>query len=215
MPISVLIADDHPILLRGLSDLIQSDERYKVVSQAENGAKALHDLKELKPDVAVLDIVMPELSGLDVVREANKGTVNTEFIILTGHSDEKYFNQAMNLGVKGYLLKPNATDLLMECLRAVTDGKFFVAPEFSRLLIQKREKTVSFMKKYPQAKELTPAEWRILKLVSENKTNKEIAGELFLSHKTVENYKYNISAKLGLKGRNRLLRFVVENRVVL
>ncbi len=213
--ITVLIADDHPIFLRGLVALIESTPDYKLVSKNDNGREAFESIKVSKPDMAVLDISMPEMSGLDIVEEIGKENLKIEFIILTMYKDEDYFNKAIDLGVKGYILKENAEDELLDSLKAVANGKHYVSHALSGYLIKKNKEIKSFFEEFPQIKNLTPAEKHVLKLISENKTSKDIAKKLFISYKTVDNHRSNISAKLGLRGRNQLLLFALENKSVL
>lgn len=134
---SILIAEDHPIFRRGLIDLIESDGSYDIVCQAENGTKAFSCIKELKPAIAILDISMPGMSGLDVVTKARQENLEVEFIFLTMYTDEEYFNKAMDLGVKGYILKENTEDELLEGLKVVLDGNFYVSPILSSYLLTK------------------------------------------------------------------------------
>ena len=212
---TVLIAEDHPIFRRGLIDLIESDGVYEIVCKTDNGADALSSLIKCKPDVAILDISLPEMSGLDVVEKAKKENLKIKFIILTMYTDKEYFNKAMDLGVEGYILKENTEDNLLEGLKAVLSGNSYVSPMLSTYLLDKVRSASHSAQAHPTLKDLTPAEFNIVRLISENMTSKEIAKELFISHKTVENHRTNICAKLELKGKNQLIRFAVENKALL
>ncbi|MFQ5432311.1 MAG: response regulator [Nitrospinota bacterium] len=211
---TVLIAEDHPIFRRGLIDLIESDGIYDIVCKVDNGTEALSCLKEYKPDVAILDISLPEMSGLDVVSKAIKEKLKVKFIILTMYTDKEYFNKAMELGVEGYILKENTEDNLLEGLKAVLSGNSYVSPILSTYLLDKVRRASS-NETHATLKDLTPSELNIVRLISENMTSKEIAKKLFISHKTVENHRTNICAKLALKGKNQLIRYAVENRSLL
>ena len=152
------------------------------------------------------------MSGLEVVAKAKQANLKLEFIFLTMYTDEEYFNQAMDLGVKGYILKENTEDDLLEGLKVVLGGNFYVSPILSSYLLTKGQTAGSSAAVQPVLKDLTPAELKIVRLISENKTSKDIAKDLSISHKTVENHRTNICAKLGLKGKNQLIRFAIENR---
>jgi len=212
---SVLIADDHPIFLRGLVDLIQSDGSYTIVAKAVTGATAFEQIRNLKPDVAILDISMPGMTGLDVVAKLETDNLRVKFIILTMYNDEEYFNRAIDLGVEGYIIKENAEDELLDSLKTVLSGKHYVSPTLSDYLIAKSRRLKSLIEEKPSLKDITATERKILKLISENKTSKEIANELFISHKTVENHRTNIARKLGLKGRNQIILFALKNKFTL
>ena len=213
--ISVLIADDHPIFLRGLVDLIEGDGAFKLVYAGQEGRMALEHIKKLKPDVAILDISMPGMTGLEIVHELRKENLQTEFVILTTYKDEEYFNRAIDMGVKGYILKENTEEELLESLKIVVGGKHYISPTFSEYLLIKVKKMQSLIEENPSLKNLTSIERQILKLISGDQTSKEIAEELSISYRTVENYRTNIAAKLGLKGRNQLFRFAWKNKSAL
>ena len=212
---TVLIAEDHPIFRRGLIDLIESDGVYDIVCKADNGTAALSCLREHKPDVAIMDISLPEMSGLDVVNVAKNENLKVKFIILTMYTDKEYFNKAMDLGVDGYILKENTEDYLLDGLKAVLSGSSYVSPILSTHLLDKVRAAETSVETHATLKDLTPAELNIVRLISENMTSKDIAKELFISYKTVENHRTNICAKLELKGKNQLIRFAVEHRSLL
>src|SRR6478672_8456620 len=129
--ITIVIADDHPIFRRGLRMIIQSHELLNIVAEADNGKDALESIKRSAPDVAVLDVNMPEMTGFDVVRELRKTKLATEFIFLTMHKDEAMFNRALDLGVKGYLLKESAIDDIAAGIKAVAAGENFISPSLA------------------------------------------------------------------------------------
>ena len=211
----VLIADDHPIFRQGLIKALEVDKSLEIVAECGDGDEALKKIKELKPDVAVLDISMPGKNGLDIVRQIKKQDKIGEFIILTMYKDEEYFNEALDIGVKGYLLKDNAVSDLMECLKSVVKGKYYVSPLISDYLVNRNVKKKELIKEKPSIEDLTETERKILRLIAENKTSKEIAKQLFISYRTVQNHRNNICNKLGLKGYNKLLQFALQNRFYL
>ncbi len=191
------------------------DGPYKVVCKAAGGAEALEGIRKLKPTIAIMDISMPDISGLDVISEARNGNTETEFIILTMYKDREYFNKAIDLGVKGYILKENAEDELLDGLKTVLEGKHYISPILTEHLIAKNREMRTFAEENPSIKFLSHTERRVIKLISENKTSKEIGKELCISHKTVENHRTNIIKKLELTGRNQLFLFALENRSLL
>jgi DNA-binding NarL/FixJ family response regulator len=210
--IRVLIADDHPVFRHGLATILADGKEFEVVGEASEGSSALAMMEQLAPDIAVLDIAMPGMSGLDVVRTANERNIEVEFVILTMYNDEVYFHSAMELGVKGYVLKESALHDLLACLRAVADGRFYVSPLVSHYLVKRNEELKTLYTAQPSLRELTPTEKKILRLIAENRTSREIGKLLHISYRTVQNHRTNICQKLNLQGYNRLLQFALENR---
>jgi DNA-binding NarL/FixJ family response regulator len=208
----VVIADDHPIFRRGLVDLIESDSSFTIVGESDCGEKAIDLIKKLKPDIAVIDLSMPDISGLEVVKEIRKTNLAVEFIILTIYKNEEYISKAIDLNVRGYILKENTEDDLLTSLKSVAKGDYYMSHLLSSHLISKKRNMEEFEDKIPSIKSLTTTERRVLKLTAENKSCKEIAEEMCISPKTVENHRSNISNKLNLKGRNKLLQFAIENK---
>ena len=185
------------------------------MGQCGNGNEVIGKIKDLQPTISIIDISMPGMSGMEILRESQKERLTTEFIILTMYKDEEYFNEAMNLGVKGYILKDNAAKDLLNCLRTVSQGRHFICPELSNLLLERNAKMQSLKQKIPALEDLTPTEKKILRLIGQNKTSNEIAQELFVSIRTVQNHRNNIAQKLGLKGHHKLLQFAIENKAYL
>lgn len=212
---SVLVADDHPVSREGLVRVIEREGKFTVVAQAGDGGEALRLIQQLRPELAVLDISMPTMTGIEVVHEAMKQDLPTDFIIMTLYDDSHYFDAAMDAGVKGYLLKDSALLELSLCLGAVADGKFYVTPSMSKFMLDRRARIEALARSVPALDKLTPAERDVLRLLADNKTSKEIADELFIAVRTVENHRCHITAKLGLKGHNKLLMFAVEHKSLL
>jgi DNA-binding NarL/FixJ family response regulator len=212
--IRILIADDHPLMRRGLRLSIEEDPGLEVVGEASDGEMALDLVVQHKPDVALLDIEMPKLDGIGVAREIVKRGLKTEVIFLTLHSDPAFFQTAMSLGSKGYILKDSAVQEVVVGIRAVAEGRPYLSSAITAALLQKK----------PAAKptqewtaNLTPTERRIMKLIANGKTSKEIGGELSIHYRTVENHRTNICRKLELEGEgaNALLRFALQNKASL
>jgi len=213
--VKIMIADDHPIFRQGIIKIVEQDPLYDIVDQCGDGAELLEKMNILKPAIVIMDISMPEKSGLEVLQEIQKKKLRTDFIILTMYKDEEYFNEAMNLGAKGYLLKDNASKDLLQCLRAVSKGNHFICPELSHLLLDRRSRVHSLEHSTPGLAELTSTERKILKLIAQNKTSKEISEELYISIRTVQNHRTHIAQKMGLKGHHKLLQFAIENKAYL
>lgn len=212
---TVLIADDHPIVRQGFVKVIEKDQSFKVVAESGDGERALQLLHELKPDIAVLDISMPDMSGLEIIKQVGTDNLPTKFVILTMYKDPEYFDTAIDMGVKGYILKESATAELLNCLRMVARNQYYISPLLSGYLLERDAKIKSLNNKMPALSKLTRAEKRILKLIAENKTSREIADDLCVSPRTVQNHRTNICNKLGLKGHNKLLLFAVQNKSLL
>lgn len=213
--VKVFVADDHPVSREGLIKIIERDGKFSVVGQAGDGGEALKLIGQLRPDLAVLDVSMPTMTGIEVVREAMKQDLPTEFIIMTLYDDRAYFDAAMDAGVKGYLLKDSAVTELSLCLGAAADGKFYITPSMSKLMLDRRARIHALEKSVPALDKLTTAERDVLRLLADNKTSKEIADELIIAVRTVENHRSHITTKLGLKGYNKLLMFAIEHRSLL
>lgn len=211
----VFIADDHPIFRDGLIKVIEREPSFQFIGQAGDGEEALQLIRKLRPEIAILDIEMPEMSGIDVVRALHHDDLQIEIIILTMYNDEEFFHAAMDMGVKGYVLKDNAASDLIACLRTVANGSHYVTPSLSEHFVTRINIMNSFLEQNPSLRDLTPAQKRILGLVAQNKTSKEIAKDLYISVRTVENHRAQICEKLGLKGHNKLFEFALEHKASL
>jgi DNA-binding NarL/FixJ family response regulator len=208
----VLIVDDHPLFRQGLRQAVESDSRFEVIAEADNGPTALELILERHPDVVVLDINLPGMNGLEVAAELRAKKVNVCLVILTMLKDEQAFNKALGLGIQGYVLKENISDEILNCIAAVSRNQAYVSPSLTDFLLRRRNRADVLASHKPGLEDLTTAEKRILKRVASGKTNREIAAELFISPRTVESHRANICEKLELSGANRLLQFALENR---
>lgn len=207
--VTILIADDHPIVRSGLRMVFDGKPKFKVIHEAENGDIALQLIRQSKPDVAILDVEMPVMDGFTVAKSVLEESIPVHLIFMTMHKDEQTFNKAMDSGINGYVLKENAVADIVSAVESVIEGKHYISPSLSDYLMQRSR---------PQAPvsssvdDLTPAEKNILKLIAEQKTTKTIADELFISPKTVEKHRSNICTKLNLHGAYALLKFAMENK---
>ena len=210
--ISILIADDHPVFRRGLRMIIQSDQQLKIIAEADDGKTALELINQSTPDVAVLDVNMPEMTGFEVVRELRKTKLATEIIFLTMHKDEAMFNTSMDLGVKGYLLKESAVEDITEGIKAVAAGENFISPALATFLFNRSRRNATFVAAKPTINDLTATERRVLKMIADDKASREIADQLSISVRTVERHRQNICDKLEIHGSNALMKFALANK---
>ena len=214
--IRILIADDHPLMRKGLRLSVEEDPGLKVVGEASDGEMALALIAKLHPDIALLDIEMPKLDGLAVAREVIKRGLDVKIIFLTFHTNEDLFRTAMELGSKGYILKDSAAQEVVAGIRAVASGRPYLSSAITADLLQRRKAPGTQSHKTPIGS-LTPTERRIMQLIANGKTSKEIGAELSIHYRTVENHRTNICRKLELEGEgaNALLRFALQNRNIL
>lgn len=210
--ITVLLADDHPLFRRGVLDLLRSDAGVRVVQEAGDGAEALAGIVARRPAIALLDVNMPGLGGLGVAREVQKRRLATRVVLLTMRDDEETFQAAMDAGVLGYVLKESAAIDVLQCLRTVAAGNHFISPAISGYLVRRAEGARKLRDDVPGLDALTPAERRILKMISQDNTSKEIADQLGISPRTVETHRLHICEKLNLHGAHSLLKFAYDNK---
>ncbi len=210
--IRIVIADDHPVYRRGLSMIIAAAPDLTIIAEAEDGEAALECIRREDPEVAVLDVDMPGKGGFDVVRALRELHLATEVVFLTMHKDEGLFNTALDLGVKGYVLKDSAITDIVAGIKAAAAGENYISAPLTTYLVKRSQRRASFAAAQPSINDLTPTELRILKLIAEQKTSREIAEQLFISVRTVERHRLNIGAKLDLHGSNALLKFALENK---
>jgi len=212
--IRILIADDHPLMRRGLRMSVEDEEGLQVIAEAADGESALAQIEQLRPDIALLDIDMPKLNGLNVAKQISERKLSTKIIFLTFHSSEDLFRTALSLGVLGYILKDSAVQEVVAGIRAVSEGRPYLSSAITAGLLQPGNKP---KEPEPLISSLTPSEHRIMKLIALGKTSKEIGAELSIHYRTVENHRTNISRKLSLdgEGANALLRFALQNKTSL
>lgn len=215
MSISVFIVDDHPIFRKGLREVIDAAPGLKLVGEAADGPSALAEIRRLSPAVAVLDIELPGMDGLALARELRKLRPAPAMILLTMFKEERLLDAALDAGVLGYVLKDNAITELLTAIQSVARGEVFLSPAISGHLVRRRERQAALARRHPALGELTAMERRVLKLTSQGMSCKEIAAELFISHRTVETHRNNVARKLDLHGDHRLLQFAIEHRAEL
>jgi DNA-binding NarL/FixJ family response regulator len=208
----ILIADDHPIVRRGLREVIETESGFQVTAEANDGQAALEAIEKLQPQIAILDMDMPRLDGLGVAREIGRRKLAVDIVFLTIHADEDLFHAAMDLGSKGYILKESALDEIVQGLRAIAAGQYYVSPPLTAHLLGRRSRVQLLAGQLLGLHDLTPAERRVLRGISEGKSSKQIGAELFIHIRTVETHRANICEKLGLRGHNALFKFALEHK---
>ena len=208
--ISVLIADDHTIVRKGLSSLLSVENDIAVIGEAKDGRDAIEKVHALEPDVVLLDINMPLLNGIEVTRTLKKDHPSTGIIILTMYSDEEYVHEALVSGASGFLVKNTIPQDLCAAIRAVSRGDSFLSPSISKTVIERYTKLGQFDKEDWKKSELTLREREILQLIAEGYTNREISDTLCISSRTVEVHKQNIQNKLNIFGTARLTHYAIK-----
>ena len=205
--IRVALADDHPVVLAGVRSLLQSAPEMVIVGEATNGKEALALFRESKPDVAVLDISMPGMNGIEVARRLLKEAPDTRLLALSVHEDRAYVQPLLKAGARGYLLKRSAAEDLVRAIRAVAAGGIYLDPAVAGQAIADLSHRAAGGATNPEA--LSDRESEVLRLTAQGFTNKEIAGRLEVSSKTVETYKARACEKLGLHTRAEIVRYAV------
>lgn len=212
--IRILLADDHNVMRKGLRLLLESQPGFSVVAEAADGRQAVEQAEALEPDVAVLDITMPNLSGIEAAQRIVTASPATSIVVLSMHSDEGYVLRALKAGAKGYILKDSAEGDLIEAIKSVHEGKTFFSVEISKMLVEDYIREIRHKGVEDSYESLTSREREILQLLAEGKANKEIATALNLSLYTVETHRRNLQDKLNLHSFPELVLFAVRNRVI-
>jgi len=208
---TIIVADDHPIFRQGLRQLIEKEYGFRVVAEAEDGAIALELIKTRQPTVAVLDLDMPEMDGFAVTAQVQKLNLPVKIVILTMHKDELHFNQAIDLGVSGYVIKDGAAHEIINCIKTVVRNREYFSPDLSSFLLKRSRRAANAQTEFGLG-DLTPTERRILFLLAELKTSKDIAAELCISPRTVDNHRAHICSKLNLQGAHALVKFALQHK---
>jgi DNA-binding NarL/FixJ family response regulator len=205
--IRIVLADDHPIVLDGLRNLIRAEPDFELVGEAASGLSALKIIREQRPDVAVLDISMPELNGIVLSRRLAGEMPALRLLVLTLHEDRAYLNQALEAGVRGYVLKRSAVENLVQAIRAVMVGGLYIDPAIVGRVFENKQINKRLAARKGVAPALTDREADVLKMAALGFTNKEIASRLDVGVKSIETYKARGLEKLGLKTRAELVRY--------
>jgi len=212
--IRIVLADDHSVMRTGLRLVLEQQEDFEVLGEASDGRTAIGLVEALHPDVAVLDITMPNLNGIEAARQINAMQTNVAIVILSMHSDESYVLRALKAGARGYLLKESPEADFVRAIRSVNDGKAFFSPAVSRLLVEDYVRQLRDKDIEDSYELLTSREREILQLVAEGKSNKDVANMLNLSVHTVETHRSNILEKLNLHSVPELILYAVRKGVI-
>lgn len=213
--IRIVIADDHPIVRQGLRQIIELEADLCVIGEAGNGNEALALVEELKPDIAILDVDMPHADGFQVARSILAQKLSVSIIFLTIHREPAMFQAALDLGAKGYVLKDSAIDDIVAAVNTVSRNRFFTSLPMTSPILNQGGEFAPRDKSPAGLGQLTPTEYRILKLLSNYKTTKEIAEELSVSPRTVETHRARICQKLNLHGSHALMKFAIQYKSLL
>ena len=209
---TVLIVDDHPFFRKGLKSLLTKQSSYEVVGEAGNGEEGLRKAKEMRPDLVIMDIALPDVSGIEVTRKIRELLSETRVVVLSMHLKIDYITKAFRAGATGYVTKEAATERLLECLESVSEGEYFMDPSLSHAVVEN-------LMKFPEDEvrvddegydALTRREKEVMCLLAEGFSTKEIAEKLFISRKTVENHRSNIFSKLDLHSTLELIRYAAK-----
>lgn len=209
--VSILIVDDHPLLRRGVRDSIAENPRFRIVGEASDGEDGMRLVSSLKPDIAIVDIDMPRLNGLEMLRALRHLPFAVKTVILTMYKEEEMLNAALDLGARAYVVKENAVNDVLAALEQVARGETFLSSMMWEAGQRRSDRVQQLLLSRPQMETLTPSERRILKLVGQDYTSKEIANCLNLSVRTVDNHRQNICHKLNLHGTHSLLKFAFDH----
>jgi DNA-binding NarL/FixJ family response regulator len=209
----IMIADDHDIVRQGFRSLLEGRNEWQVVAEASSGRQTLNQAKNLKPNIVILDIGLPELNGIDLTRQISRLLPKTQVLIVTMHDEEDLIRQALDSGARGFMLKTEAARHLVSAIEALAEGKPFFAPSVSQVVLQgyldgntARSRNHSFS--------LTSREREVVQMLAEGKSNKEIASELGISVRTAECHRTNIMRKLDMHSVSSLIRYAIRNKIV-
>jgi two-component system response regulator NreC len=212
--IKLLLVDDHKIVRAGLRMLFLAEEDMEIVAEASSGAEALTAVAHAQPDVVIMDVAMPGMSGIEATRRIKEISPETAVLALTMHEDEQYFFEMLNAGASGYVPKRAAPDDLVSAIRAVSQGQVFLYPSLARLLVQDFLQRSESDAATEAVEELTPREREVLIAIAEGHTNREIAEMLVISVKTVDRHRENIMRKLNLHNRVELVKYAIEKGLI-
>jgi DNA-binding NarL/FixJ family response regulator len=213
--ITVLLAEDHTVVREGFRKLLELEDDFEVVGEAEDGRQAVTMIKKLRPAVVLMDIAMPVLNGLEATRQILKAVPNTRILILTAHNDDAYVKAATESGAVGFLLKQASARVLSEGIREVNKGHTFFGPFIAKLLPERERKSLDRVgRSKPRKDRLTSREMEVFQLIAEGKANKQIAAELGIGMKTIERHREHLMEKLNIHGIAGLTRHAISEGIV-
>lgn len=215
MSITIVLADDHPIVRQGLRTLLEGQPEYLVVGEADDGLKALDLVEELKPDVLIVDVMMPGLNGLEVTKRVRQRVPQTQVIVLSMHSNEPYVLEALRSGATAYVLKATSTASLLDAVKAAVNGQRYLSPPLTERAIEAYiQKAATPSEEVDGYKILTTREREVFQLAAEGLSNPEIANRLSISPRTAETHRANIMRKLQLRTENELVRYAMQRGII-
>jgi two-component system, NarL family, response regulator NreC len=213
-PLRILIADDHEVVREGMRALIEHEPGWKVCGIAINGREAVDTAKKLKPEVVILDMTMPELDGLEALRQIKRALPNTEVMIFSAHHSEEVIEQLFDAGAKSYIQKSDAGRHLVAAIKSLAEHKPFFTPEISEILFAKFFSAGACKKQSKPEHSLTGREREIVRLLAEGRSNKEVATALGISIRTAETHRATLTRKLGLDSLAALVRYAIRNNII-
>jgi DNA-binding NarL/FixJ family response regulator len=205
---SILLVDDHAMFRAGIKALLEAEGRLQVVGEASSGDEAVDRVRELKPDVVIMDLSMPGSNGLEATRRIAALELDTKVLVLTVHAEEEYLVPVVEAGASGYLTKTSADNDLIEAIKVVARGEVYLPPKATTLLLQRYKASES--EEGASLHDLSTREQEVLALTAEGYSSREIGKKLFISPKTVDTYRSRIMDKLGLNHRSELVRFALR-----
>lgn len=212
--IKIIIADDHATVRGGFKYALETDENLEVVGEAGDGKELIALNKKLKPDVIIVDVNMPNISGIDAIREIRKDDKNVKILVITMHQNENYIRDAFKAGINGYLFKMAEIEEFLEAVHTVAENDEYFGEAVTRTLMKKYLSDSDSSRNNRKEVFLTDREKEILKLIAEGFTSYEIGEKLFLSHYTIENHRKNMIQKMGLKNTTVLVKYAIENGII-
>ncbi|MBP2628697.1 MAG: two component transcriptional regulator, LuxR family [Firmicutes bacterium] len=220
MPIRIMIADDHALLRQGIRNVLELEDNFQVIGEAGDGEEVVENIVTLMPDILLLDINMPKMNGLDVIKRVSEQRTKIKIIVLTMHDDENYVIEVVKAGAVGYLLKDIDPGMLVKAIRTVYEGESFIYPSLAKKLFGEinrqhiRNLEASKMVERSKDERLSYREIEVLEMVCKGMSNQEVAKELFLSEKTVKNHLTNIFRKIGVTDRTQAVLYAIKNKLV-
>lgn len=211
MSIKIVIADDHSMIREGIKQLLELDENLEVVGQAADGVEAIKKIKELKPNVLLLDINMPIMNGIDTLKKIRSERIKVKVLILTIHNEVEYLIKAVDIGCNGYIMKDSSSDVLKKAIYSVYNGESFIQPTITPTL---NAGLAAKAKSNEAIADLTKRELQVLKLLAEGLYNKDIAKKLEISERTVKNHISNVFKKINVNDRTQAAIFAIRNDII-
>lgn len=212
--IQVLLADDHALMRRGIRDLLEADSDINVVAEAGDGREAAHLTQKFNPDVLIIDLTMPELNGLDAIRQIRKDSPQVELLVFSMHDSENLIREVLSAGARGYVLKSDAALYLVEGVKSLARHKPFFTPRISEAILNTLVTSAAGKSEKTSRGPLSAREREILQLLAENKSNKEIASRLGISVRTVETHRRSVMQKLDASSIVELVHYAIRNGIV-